>query len=496
MQAVAVNAVKLGAPERRRAVLSILGALAAGIATQSLFWGARLGANLVVFDALYVAACLLLLRRGRVTAGAVAAGAGAIALGFAVAWYASEWALYVAFPADVVLLVALPFLVSRRIPAARTAALPGAMLDGLRAVPGAIASAARLPRAAIDEGGRKHVAHLARGLLLGLPVAAVFVVLLSADHNFSQAVERAVAGSGSATAMIVASIATGAALLVGYVLHTRPDAEPAAAATSAPTPYRLAGDVAVPAPQVRRLPRVKPLTWSVVLAQLVLVFAVFVATNVRSFFGGDALVHARGTPTYAQHLHAGFAQLSVATLLVVVAVVAGHRLLADERGGRALAALECALLVLAGVTLVSCFQRLLIYEDAYGCTYLRLGVGFFQLGVGGLLAITAIKAVARSWRGWASSAIALAFGLVVGAGCIDADGWVARTNVARAERGLPLDYEYLASLGPDAHRVLNDATVQKDWGGLEMLFESWDAKRAEAREGDWRSWRGLGLGKW
>ena len=67
----------------------------------------------------------------------------------------------------------------------------------------------------------------------------------------------------------------------------------------------------------------------------------------------------------------------------------------------------------------------------------------------------------------------------------------ASGNLARAETGRPLDFVYLASLGPDARGALEHPLVQKDWGGMEMLVESWDAKDAELHTGDWRSRRGL-----
>ena len=52
-------------------------------------------------------------------------------------------------------------------------------------------------------------------------------------------------------------------------------------------------------------------------------------------------------------------------------------------GGKVLVGVELALLALVGVTLASCAHRLALYEEAYGYTYLRLGVWFLQLGVAG-----------------------------------------------------------------------------------------------------------------
>lgn len=102
-----------------------------------------------------------------------------------------------------------------------------------------------------------------------------------------------------------------------------------------------------------------------------------------------------------------------------------------------------------------------------------------------------VKALLRSFRGYRAGLLSLAFGLLVGAGCINADGWVAEGTVSRIASGHPLDYDYLASLGPDARPILDEQVVERDWGGLERLVESWDEKEAALSEGDWRSRRGI-----
>src|SRR4029078_3601376 len=108
-------------------------------------------------------------------------------------------------------------------------------------------------------------------------------------------------------------------------------------------------------------------------------------------FAGHALARAHGTVTYAEYLHAGFAQLLVAAALAVLTVGVGHRLVGargpdvvkapSSKAGVWLGAIETTLLALTCVTLLSCWQRVRIYEVAYRYTYLRRALGFLLLRV-------------------------------------------------------------------------------------------------------------------
>ena len=306
--------------------------------------------------------------------------------------------------------------------------------------------------------------------------------------------------SGEGMELAVWTVATTAGLLVAYAVLARLQ-RPRAPEASIPVawlalPYRAEGDA-----PARVLPpsgpRVRTLTWGVVLAHVVAVFGVYVAANAGSLFVGHAQLRSRGTATYAEYLHEGFTQVSVATLLAVACVVLGHVLLRPRAGmlrvagGKAIVAVEIALLGLVGVTLASCAHRLALYEEAYGYTYLRLGVWLLQLGVAGLLTMTAARCFARSWRGWGTALVwsGVAFALL--AGTVNADGWIARRNVARARAGARLDVQYLAGLSEDARGVLADVRAL-DRDAAEELDEAWRGSTSAHRGHGWRARRGLG----
>jgi hypothetical protein len=154
-----------------------------------------------------------------------------------------------------------------------------------------------------------------------------------------------------------------------------------------------------------------------------------------------------------------------------------------------MASLEGALLALTGITVVSCWQRLGIYVEAYGASRLRLGVAMIELGVLAVLALTLVKVVRRGWTGHAGSMLALFAGLAVVATGINADAYVAGVNLDRAARGKALDIDYLASLSIDARGVLEHPFVQDNAEVRERLAASF-AEGCRAR--DLRARRGWG----
>jgi hypothetical protein len=331
---------------------------------------------------------------------------------------------------------------------------------------------------------------LALGLAVGVPVAGLFAVLLASDPGFASVVAETLARVDTAAGFAGASLASGGAWLLAHALFRRPEAN------SPPTPelapYRTRDPARVATPQAQAAPVLSPLAWGVVVTMVALVFAAFAAGNARILFGGHALVRTPGAPTYAAYLHAGFAQLLVAATLAVGLIVAGHAVLVPATarsglGARALAALELALLGLTAVALASCWQRVEIYEDAYGATHLRLGVKLVVGVVGAVLVASALLSARRRLRAWGAAVTALGALAMAGAPWVDADAYVARTNLDRFAAGRPLDEAYLASLSSDACAVLGHAALARDPAMAGRLARAWHEERAR----DPRSLRGL-----
>jgi hypothetical protein len=489
-----------------------------GVAVALLTWRVEgPGLGWLAVDGILVVAVLIRARRTQTTLAPMLLGASSLWLAGMVAWRASDWALWTALPASMLTLTMLVLASARAVSARSLTDLGPVALEAVRLLPGGIADAARLPGTAMGTAGRGTLVAVLRGGLIGLPLAALFALLLAADARFRVALESMALRSGDGVELTAWIAATIAALLIGRMVLARlrsPRPLPQAVVPPVLVPYRGPGDGLAPIldgvasvesdgcarPAVSTAPRIRSLTWGVVLAQVVAVFGVYVLANTSTLFAGHEHLRARGTPTYAAYVHEGFVQVSVAALLAVVCVALGHALLRPRAGGRiggggVLVSIELALLGLVGVTLLSCAHRLALYEEAYGYTYLRLGVWCLQLGVGGLLVVTAARCLARSWGGWGTALVWSGVASCILAGSLDADGWIARRNVARARAGgcwgPSLDVGYLATLSEDARGAL-PAIRAIDQDAEILLAEAWNGAAAAHRTHGWRSMRGLG----
>jgi hypothetical protein len=200
---------------------------------------------------------------------------------------------------------------------------------------------------------------------------------------------------------------------------------------------------------------------------------------------------------FAEYAHRGAYPLLAGALLaagMVLALVRPGRPLERHPWVRRLVGLWLLQnVVLTGAAL----WRLALYIEAYGLTRWRLAAGVWMLLVAAGLLLIAWR-IARScsnrWLMDANAAILLAVLLVVS--WWDADGTIARVNVARAhEMGgpalVPLDLKYLVSLGVPALPALRCLTREardpawRRWAG-EQVLELQAANAADLR--DWRSW--------
>jgi hypothetical protein len=465
---------------------------AAGLATQALFWDATLGAGFFLWVVAAALGMIFVLRRGRAGVAAWLLAACAASAAGAVAARASDWALVLGVPGACALLVCLGAALRGELHWARADALPAALAGTVVSAPEAVSRVASLPGRAMSPPVRTVAKRLALGAVVGVPVAGLFAALLASDPGFAHVVERTFARVDTAAGFGAASLASGAAWLLAHALFRRRDEAPME--TPELAPYRARDPEArFGAPADAPQAVLSPLAWGVVVAMVVAVFAAFAAGNARVLFGGHELVRAPGAPTYAAYLHAGFAQLLVAATLAVGMVVAGHAALVPaevrERGigTSLLAGLELLLLGLTAVALASCWQRVEIYEDAYGATHLRLGVKLVVVVVGAVLAAAALLAARRRFRTWAAAVVTLGALGMAAAPWLDADAYVARTNLDRFAAGRPLDEAYLATLGPDACAVLGHGAFAGDPGLRSRLADAWHRERPR----DLRSARGI-----
>jgi hypothetical protein len=152
------------------------------------------------------------------------------------------------------------------------------------------------------------------------------------------------------------------------------------------------------------------------------------------------------------------------------------------------------LTLLVSVILVSAFQRLLLYEQAYGFSRLRTYTHVFIIWLGVLLFVLMILELTTKRSRFALAALLAALGFGVTLNLMNVDAFITHQNVLRAQAGNELDTAYLASLSPDAARVLWDfyqdaglhAAVREEVGGV-LACQAAFSSRPGSGELPWQS---------
>ncbi|OLT42764.1 histidine kinase [Serinicoccus sp. CNJ-927] len=192
--------------------------------------------------------------------------------------------------------------------------------------------------------------------------------------------------------------------------------------------------------------------WVVPVGVVIATFVVFLLAQGAAMFGGHDFVQRTTGMTYAESVHQGFGQLTLATALTLVTVaIVGRRASRETARDRVL--LRSVLGVLCGLTLVvvgSALYRMHVYQEAYGFTVLRVLVDAFELWLGLLVVLVMVAGwrLRGAWLPRAALVSGAAFLLVIG--LANPEAWVAQRNIDRYAESGRLDLTYLQTLGADA----------------------------------------------
>ncbi|RHW24783.1 DUF4173 domain-containing protein [Nocardioides immobilis] len=310
-------------------------------------------------------------------------------------------------------------------------------------------------------------AALLRTVLLSAIGLAVFALLFaSADALFAEWVGAVVPDVGSedfALRVFVAFFVGGVVLAGGYL------------ALNPPTTDR---GVRQQRPVAHRF------EWLAPVLVVDAVFVLFLVAQAAVIFGGHAYLERTTGLTYAEYVHQGFGQLTVATALTLLVTWAASRKAPRETPADR-AWIRGSLGPLCAATLVvvaSALYRMSVYQDAYGFTRLRLLVDVFEGWLG--LLVLATMAGGLSLRAAWLPRFGLLTGVValLGLAAINPDAWIARHNIERYDDTGKIDWDYLAGLSDDALPVLTDLPDDLEECAIDL------GARAEHGEDDWLEW--------
>jgi hypothetical protein len=298
-----------------------------------------------------------------------------------------------------------------------------------------------------------------RGIVIALPVIAIFASLLSAaDPIFANRFEKFIAlfriDNLPEYIFRLVYILVFAYALAGTFLHAAQKSDA----------------------QVEDKPRFAPFLGftesTIVLGSVVILFAVFVVIQFQYFFGGQANIHIEGY-TYAEYARKGFGELvAVAFFSLLLLLGLGAITRRDtEAQRRTFSALGVGLVGLVLVMLVSAFQRLMLYETAYGFSRLRAYTHVFMIWLALLLVTVVVLEIMRRERIAGLALVSAALGFVISLTLLNVDAFIVKQNVQREIRGaadksltqgrVDLDAQYFLDLSDDAVPALASAFQNK-----------------------------------
>ncbi len=189
----------------------------------------------------------------------------------------------------------------------------------------------------------------------------------------------------------------------------------------------------------------------IVLLLVDAMFAVFVGIQFIYLFGGEANITAAGY-TYADYARRGFFELvTVAVLSLMLYLTLGFITRRESvRSRRIFTILVVVELLLVVVMLVSAFQRMALYQGAYGFSQLRVQVNVLMIWLGLLLGAAIVLELLGRSRHFGLAALIFCVGFVFTMGVFNMDGFIANQNIDRARQGEELDSAYLSQLSADA----------------------------------------------
>ncbi|MEO8355922.1 MAG: DUF4173 domain-containing protein [Chloroflexota bacterium] len=325
------------------------------------------------------------------------------------------------------------------------------LLGSIIARPLGFVSENRRPASGQPSLGQKRNVHfwpVVRGIVIALPVIAIFASLLSsADPIFATRFEDFLAlfriDNLPEYIFRLVYILVFAYALAGTFLHAAQKSDE----------------------NVEEKTRVSPFLGftesSIVLGSVLILFITFVVIQFQYFFGGQSNIHIEGY-TFSEYARKGFGELvAVAffSLLMLLGLGAITRR-ESESQRRVFSGLGIVLVGLVIVMLVSAFQRLQLYEIAYGFSRLRAYTHVFMIWLALLLVTVVGLEITRRERIAACAMLIAALGFIISINLINVDSFIVKENIQREIRGVQdkafaqgradLDAQYFLDLSDDA----------------------------------------------
>jgi len=190
----------------------------------------------------------------------------------------------------------------------------------------------------------------------------------------------------------------------------------------------------------------------ILLGSVNLLFLLFISVQITYLFGGQSNISSLGF-TYAQYARKGFFELIGVAVISFFLLLGLDKYIKREKGNdlRIFKILSSLLVIEVVVIMISAFTRLLLYEDAYGFTTLRLYSHVFIIFLTIIFALLIYKVLKNGKESNFSLAVFLSVILfLAGMNILNPDAFIAQRNIERFNNGKKIDVYHLTTLSDDA----------------------------------------------
>lgn len=226
-----------------------------------------------------------------------------------------------------------------------------------------------------------------------------------------------------------------------------------------------------------------PIITATVLVAINMVYILFVIVQFTYLFGAGEGTLPEGA-SYAEYARSGFLELIVVTAINFVLVMGTLMFSVKQRGflQQVNNVMLYILVVCSCVMLYSAYTRLVLYEEAYGYTYIRFLVHAFMIFLGVLLIIAGLRIHFVSIP---LAKLYIVLGLVsyVVMNYVGMDIMIAKENIERYKEIGIVDEFYLNSLSTDAIPTLIEFSL-KEQSIMDAQLEE-RRKDLSTRDQDW-----------
>lgn len=237
----------------------------------------------------------------------------------------------------------------------------------------------------------------------------------------------------------------------------------------------------------------------IILGAVNLLFLAFVILQFTYLFGGDQNVTIEGF-TYSEYARRGFFELLVVALFSVILFFVLSRITRQEnKKQRWIFTVLClALVALVVIILLSAYTRLTLYEDAYGFTRLRTFTHVFIFWTAAVLIALAVLEITQNMPRLPAVLILFLFAFGATVNILDVDRFIVDQNILRAiappeESLTEVDAAYLSGLSYDSITPLaayyqDDQTPEQLKKEIGRILACRLATLNEPEPGPWTSW--------